>query len=102
LARRPDDIFVAPFERGEIGSDLFRQASQPQAWPNVNKGINGSLKSFQDLVALEVAAIGKAKLPAEAQSVAARMTRTTADSWRDMALNTKSVAGDIRTRRHNS
>ncbi|MGY8679386.1 hypothetical protein Q2941_16530 [Bradyrhizobium sp. UFLA05-153] len=24
LARRPDGIFVAPFERGEIGPDLFR------------------------------------------------------------------------------
>jgi ATP-dependent DNA ligase len=26
LARRPDDIFVAPFERGEIGPELFRAA----------------------------------------------------------------------------
>jgi bifunctional non-homologous end joining protein LigD len=26
LARRPDGIFVAPFERGEIGPDLFRAA----------------------------------------------------------------------------
>src|SRR5246127_3722114 len=26
LARRPDGIFVAPFEQGEIGSDLFRKA----------------------------------------------------------------------------
>lgn len=26
LARRPDGIFVAPFESGEIGSDLFRAA----------------------------------------------------------------------------
>ena len=26
LARRPDGIFVAPFEQGEIGSDLFRAA----------------------------------------------------------------------------
>jgi ATP-dependent DNA ligase len=24
LARRPDGIFVAPFEQGEIGPDLFR------------------------------------------------------------------------------
>ena len=27
LARRPDGIFVAPFEQGEIGPDLFRAAS---------------------------------------------------------------------------
>jgi ATP-dependent DNA ligase len=26
LARRPDGIFVSPFERGEIGPDLFRAA----------------------------------------------------------------------------
>jgi bifunctional non-homologous end joining protein LigD len=26
LARRPDGIFIAPFEQGEIGPDLFRQA----------------------------------------------------------------------------
>jgi len=26
LARRPDGIFVAPFEQGEIGADLFRKA----------------------------------------------------------------------------
>jgi bifunctional non-homologous end joining protein LigD len=28
LARRPDGIFVAPFERGEIGPDLFRKACE--------------------------------------------------------------------------
>ena len=28
LARRPDGIFVAPFEQGEIGSDLFRKACE--------------------------------------------------------------------------
>ena len=26
LARRPDGIFIAPFEAGEIGPDLFRAA----------------------------------------------------------------------------
>jgi ATP-dependent DNA ligase len=26
LARRPDGIFINPFERGEIGPDLFRAA----------------------------------------------------------------------------
>ncbi|MDA9440362.1 DNA ligase [Bradyrhizobium sp. CCBAU 51745] len=28
LARRPEGIFVAPFERGEIGPDLFRKACE--------------------------------------------------------------------------
>jgi bifunctional non-homologous end joining protein LigD len=26
LARRPDGIFISPFEQGEIGPDLFRAA----------------------------------------------------------------------------
>jgi hypothetical protein len=28
LARRPDGIFLAPFEQGEIGPDLFRKACE--------------------------------------------------------------------------
>jgi bifunctional non-homologous end joining protein LigD len=28
LARRPDGIYVAPFEAGEIGPDLFRKACE--------------------------------------------------------------------------
>jgi bifunctional non-homologous end joining protein LigD len=28
LARRPDGIFIAPFEQGEIGPDLFRKACE--------------------------------------------------------------------------
>jgi bifunctional non-homologous end joining protein LigD len=28
LVRRPDGIFIAPFEEGEIGSELFRAACQ--------------------------------------------------------------------------
>ena len=28
LARRPEGLFVNPFERGEIGPDLFRAACQ--------------------------------------------------------------------------
>ena len=28
LARRPDGIFINPFERGEIGPDLFRKACE--------------------------------------------------------------------------
>jgi bifunctional non-homologous end joining protein LigD len=28
LARRPEGIFIAPFEQGEIGPDLFRKACE--------------------------------------------------------------------------
>jgi hypothetical protein len=37
LARRPEGIFVNPFERGEIGPDLFRDSGRPAdsfSWPS--------------------------------------------------------------------
>ena len=41
LARRPDGIFVAPFEQGEIGPDLFRAAC--------NMGLEGLASKHRDL-----------------------------------------------------
>jgi hypothetical protein len=40
LARRPDGIFVAPYEQGEIGSDLFRAAC--------NMGLEGMVSKRRD------------------------------------------------------
>jgi len=40
LARRPDGIFVAPFEQGEIGPDLFRGACQ--------MGLEGMVSKHRD------------------------------------------------------
>jgi hypothetical protein len=40
LARRPDGIFVAPFEQGEIGPDLFRAAC--------NMGLEGLVSKRAD------------------------------------------------------
>jgi len=40
LARRPDGIFVAPFETGEIGPDLFRAAC--------NMGLEGMVSKRSD------------------------------------------------------
>ena len=40
LARRPDGIFVAPFEQGEIGPDLFRAACR--------MGLEGLLSKRRD------------------------------------------------------
>jgi bifunctional non-homologous end joining protein LigD len=40
LARRPDGIFVAPFEQGEIGPDLFRAAC--------NMGLEGLVSKCVD------------------------------------------------------
>jgi bifunctional non-homologous end joining protein LigD len=40
LARRPDGIFVAPFEQGEIGPGLFHAAS--------NMGLEGLVSKLRD------------------------------------------------------
>ena len=40
LARRPEGIFVSPFERGEIGPDLFRAAC--------NMGLEGLVSKRRD------------------------------------------------------
>jgi bifunctional non-homologous end joining protein LigD len=40
LARRPEGVFVNPFERGEIGPDLFRAVS--------NMGLEGSVSKRRD------------------------------------------------------
>src|ERR1700745_822435 len=45
LARRPDGIFVAPFEQGEIGSDLFRAAC--------NMGLEGMVSKRPFLVRID-------------------------------------------------
>jgi bifunctional non-homologous end joining protein LigD len=40
LSRRPDGIFIAPFERDEIGPDLFRAAC--------NMGLEGLVSKRRD------------------------------------------------------
>jgi bifunctional non-homologous end joining protein LigD len=40
LARRPEGIFIAPFEQGEIGPDLFRAAC--------NMGLEGLVSKRRD------------------------------------------------------
>jgi bifunctional non-homologous end joining protein LigD len=40
LARRPDGIFISPFEQGEIGPDLFRAAC--------NMGLEGLVSKRRD------------------------------------------------------
>lgn len=80
---------------------IFKQYEQalaktPRSWRDVNKNIDGSLKSFNELVAAEIAALGHQKMIVQAQEVAARLTRTNADRWREIGLHTKGVAGNIK------
>jgi bifunctional non-homologous end joining protein LigD len=41
LARRPEGIFINPFERGEIGPDLF--------WATCKMGLEGLVSKRRDL-----------------------------------------------------
>ena len=52
-------------------------------------------KEFENLVAVEVAAIGKAKLMLEVQKAATALTREQATYWDRMGRAAKGVAGDI-------
>jgi hypothetical protein len=56
LARRPDGIFVAPFEHGEIGPDLYRAAA---AW--ALKG--SSLSAGMAVPERKVKALGQSEEP---------------------------------------
>ena len=70
--------------------------NQPKAWQAIAGSIDKTKQSFQELVAQEVAAIGKAKLLAEAAKVAERATREQVSYWSAMSRNTKDVAGNIK------
>ena len=59
LARRPDGIFVAPFEQGEIGPDLFRAACR--------MGLEGLVSKRRD----RPYQAGRSKLPDKGEEPAA-------------------------------
>ena len=75
----------------------FRQNLQgvPAVWNQVNAKVDTTRKSFDKIVASMVAQNVQAKLLVKAQEEADRLTRTSADRWRDMARSTQSVAGNI-------
>lgn len=80
---------------------LFQQYQKhlnatPLAWRNIAKEQGKGTKAFEELVALEIQSLGHQKMMLQVQSAAARLTRTSADVWREMGRNTKGVAADIR------
>jgi hypothetical protein len=70
-------------------------AATPLAWRNIAAAQGKSASAFQDLVALELQSMGHQKMMLSVQQAAARLSRTNADVWRDMARTTKTVAGNI-------
>ena len=74
----------------------------PKAWQTINSSIDGSTKNFKEMVAQEVAAIGKAKLMEQVQAKALELTKAQVSQWRmiekatqQVASNTTRIAGNI-------
>jgi hypothetical protein len=91
------DVNDSAFQRFQSTFQDYQKklAATPAAWRNVNSEQNKHVKSFQELVDLEVQSMSHQKMMLQVQQAASRITRTNADVWRDMARNTKSVAGNI-------
>jgi Transglycosylase SLT domain len=91
------DIQDGAFQRFYSTFQQYQKAlgSTPLAWRNIAAAQGKSVSAFQDLVALELQSMGHQKMMLQVQEAAARLSRTNADVWRDMARNTKTVAGNI-------
>jgi hypothetical protein len=68
----------------------------PVAWRRIAQEQGKGTKAFEELVALEIQSLGHQKMMLQVQSAATRLTRTSADYWKEMGRNTKGVAADIR------
>ncbi len=71
-------------------------ADSPKAWAKVTEGIGRSRKEFDQVVKLQVASIARARLMADADKEAVRLTTTMADRWRDIGRSTRSTAANVR------
>jgi len=82
--------FAAQFAKYE---DALK--TMPAAWRNAANEQSKGAKAFQDQAAAIGQSTNQMKAFSEAQNAAARNARTTADSWRQLSMSTKSVAGNI-------
>jgi Transglycosylase SLT domain len=91
------EIQDSAFQRFYSTFQQYQKAlgATPLAWRNIAAAQGKSAKAFQDLVALELQSMGHQKMMLQVQEAAARLSRTNADVWRDMARTTKTVAGNI-------
>ena len=67
----------------------------PLDWREFAKAQQKGVKGFQELVALEVASIGKQKLLNAAHEAAVRLTTQQATIWQSISRSTKGAAGNI-------
>jgi hypothetical protein len=67
----------------------------PGAWRQINQAVKGNLAGFQQLVNAAVAHNVQTKLILQAQEKADRITATTADRWKGMAISARTFASHI-------
>lgn len=91
------DVDDGAFTRFKSIFDKYEQqlAKMPGAWAQVTKTIDGSKKTFDEIVAAMIAKNVQVQLYAEAQKKADAATSSSARSWRDMARSTRDVAGNV-------
>jgi hypothetical protein len=91
------EVNDAAFKRYQSAFKSYQDmlSKTPAAWDKVTKGIDASRKSFDALVAAQIARLGYEKTIAEAEDVAQKAVDRQSRSWRDMARSTKDVAGNI-------
>lgn len=92
------DLRDSSFQRFTKQFDAYQKAlkTSPAEWAKVTANIGRSRKEFDDLVKAQIASQARGKLIAEAQREAERLTRSSADRWRDISRSTASIAGNIR------
>lgn len=91
------DVQDGAFKRFQSLYSKYEQSLKktPEAWAAVGKKIDSTRKGFDAIVAGMVASNVQARLHVEAQAKADRLTRTTADKWKDIATSTKSAASNV-------
>jgi hypothetical protein len=71
-------------------------AQTPAAWRQTQQAIGGSRKEFNEMVAQQSAMATRQKMMLEIERAQARMARTTADAWRDVARHTKETYSGVK------
>lgn len=86
------------FAKFQASFDRYQKAlkDSPKEWAKVTDGIGRSRKEFDNLVKQQVASHARAKLIADAEKEALRITTTMGDRWREIARNTKTTAANIK------
>lgn len=93
------DINDSKFKEFQRLFNQYQQqlGKQPEAWNKVNKEIDGSKKSYDEIVASLTSANALSKLRAKIEEQVEKSTRTQAEKWKDMVKSTKDFAGNIKS-----